>query len=349
MSTEFGIGKGITITTGFDVATQKPLDSRTVVHDLDELSNIPAGMVYLGLTVFVISENKLYQRKYKVDEDSNYITDADGNQIEEWGPIESEISSKDIESLDEIDFNDTPIYMLQKNKKDFFPMTHEDAVFIDKEGKTMSDKYQTIVDSKLDTDDKTMPGAINEINTKMADKIAQFEEEIQETLASLRQDVATMQAETQENLDNLETEMENTIADIEKEMQAKIDQMLQDVDNVILSDTQVNDLMEQINMNIALIDSDGSMATMMASFKAYNSHVIVDTPVTEVSLDPLGVTVTSSDKLFVHINSVYLTEDVDYIINYTDQQIENITDTPWNAYSIAGCEIAFDLIKKTII
>ena len=361
-NSQFGIGQGITITTGFDVATQKPLDSRTVVHDLDELGSMPAGMIYLGLTVFVISENKLYQRKYRVDEDGIFIRDDNGNIEEEWGPIESEISPKDIEALEEIDFEGAPNYLLQKNKKDFFPLTHESAVFVEyKEisydgdnnvvygnkinGKKISDKYQTIVEPTLKTLNKTIPGAINEVNDYLDEKLKVFNDKLAEKLNEI--DKQVQRAEN--SIAQAEENMQDKLDQVEEDINDRVDQMLQNIDNVILSDTQVNDLMEQINMNIALIDSDGSMATMMASFKSYNSHVTVNTPVTEVSLASLGVTVTSNDKLFVHINSVYLTEDVDYVINYTSQKIENITNTPWNAYSIAGCEIAFDLIKKTVI
>lgn len=356
MSTEFGIGKGITITTGFDVATQKPLDSRTVVKDLDELSNMPAGMIYLGLTVFVISENKLYQRKYEVDEDGIYIFDENGNHVEVWGPIESEISSKDIESLDEIDFNDTPIYMLQKNKKDFFPMVHEDSVFVEKDGQVMKDKYQTIVDQSLKTLNKTIPGAINEVNDYLDEKLAVFNDQLDEKLAEIdaqvdaaNKAIETAQADLQESIENAEEELETKMTEIQTEINDRVDQMLRDVDNVILTDLECDYLMEQINMNLALLDGDGSSAVMMASFKAYNSAITIDTATTEIPLDSLGVPVTSDDKLFVHMNSVYLTEGVDYNINYTNQEIVNITDTPWNSYNIEGCEIALDLIKKSII
>lgn len=344
MSTEFGIGKGITITTGFDVAAQKPLDARTVVHDLDELAKMPAGMIYIGLTIFVISENKLYQRKYKIDEDGNYVYDTDGNQIEEWGPIESEISSKEIEALEEIDFNNTSIYMLQKNKKDFFPMTHEDAVFVDKEGKVLKDKYQTIVDNSLKTLNKTIPGAINEVNDYLDEKLKIFNEQLGEKLNEIDKQVE----KAEESIAQAEKDLQDKLDDVEADVNDRVDQMLQNIDNVILSDNQCDYLMEQINMNLALLEGSGA-AVMMASFKAYNSAITINTATTVVSLSTLGVPVNSDDKLFVHMNSVYLTEDVDYIINYTNQQIENITGTPWNTYNIAGCEIAFDLIKKTII
>ena len=46
-------GKGIPLTTGFDLGTTGPLDSRTVVDNLD--------LLYPGLLVYVIEENQNYQ------------------------------------------------------------------------------------------------------------------------------------------------------------------------------------------------------------------------------------------------------------------------------------------------
>lgn len=356
-NSQFGIGQGITITTGFDVATQKPLDARTVVHDLVELGNMPAGMIYLGLTVFVISENKLYQRKYKVDEDGFYIKDDQGNIEEEWGPIESEISSKDIEVLEEIDFDNAPNYLLQKNKKDFFPLTHESAVFVDYKtisydgdnnvvygdkvnGKVISDKYQTIVDPTLKTLNKTIPGAINEVNDYLDEKLKVFNDKLAEKLAEIDRQVQR----AEDSIEQAEQDMQDKLDQVEDDINDRVDQMLQDVDNVILSDQQCNYLMDQIRANIALLDG-GSSAIVAATFRAYNSAVNYNTSFTEVPLSSLGVETTSNDKLFVHMNSVYLTEGVDYIIDYNNQKIKNITANPWNKYLIKNCEVAFDLIK----
>ena len=294
MSTEFGIGKGITITTGFDVATQKPLDSRTVVEDLDKLGNIPAGMIYLGLTVFVISENKLYQRKYEVDEDGVYIFDENGNHVEVWGPIESEISSKDIESLDEIDFNDTPIYMLQKNKKDFFPMVHEDSVFVEKDGKIMKDKYQTIVDQSLKTLNKTIPGAINEVNDYLDEKLAIFNQQLEGKLNEIDQQVAR----AEQSIEQAEQELQDKLDQVEEDVNDRVDKMLKDVDNVILTDAQCNYLMDQIRANIALLEG-GDAAIVAATFRAYNSAVNFDSSFSEVPLSSLGVETICSYKLCI--------------------------------------------------
>ena len=341
---EFGVGKGISITTGFDVASNKPLDARTVVRDMDELANMPSGMVHLGLTVFVISENKLYQWKFKTDENGETILNEEGKYVEEWGAIESEVATKEIISIiDEIDFEDTPTLMLQKNKSNFFPYTHENSIFVDKEGKLLPEKYQTIVEPTLKTMSKTIPEAINEVNDYLDEKLAIFNNQLEDKLAEIDKQVER----AEQSITEAEQDLQDKLDQVEEDINDRVDQMLQDVDNVILTDRQCTSLMEQIRANLALLENGtgDSPSTTLFTFETYAFTTTADTATTEVSLEPLRAEVTSKDKLLAHINSVYLTEEVDYRIDYENQKIINITDTPWNNYEIAGCEFTFDLIK----
>ena len=358
-----------------------PLDARTVVETLEDLYAMPQDVIYMGLLVYVIEDNKLYQWKEVLQDDKTYEIG--------WGPIEAEVSAveldyfkKDNELLeitDEIDFKDTPALMMQKNKDDFFPITHEKFVYNEK-GESLFEELKEYQKKdlsadeggeKLETEMQTIVGAINELNSKMDDTIEDFENRINQTIEDLNASVDQMQKETNADMAemkaNLQAEIDKVLADLDaksKEMdqefadllaevdrqvtelqdkiQSDIDQMLQDVDNSILSDDQVKDLMDQINANINAIDGYGVVA---ASFETYSSVVVVDTAVSEVSIAGLGATVNSGDKLFVHVNSIYLVENVDYRINASAQKIICLTGT-WNSYNIPGCEFSFDLIKK---
>lgn len=292
-----GMGNGITITTGFDVSAQLPLDARTVVKTIDDLHAIPMDVIYMGLLVYVIEDNKLYQWKEVLQDDKTYKIG--------WGPIEAEVSAVELDSFkeenikegllkitDEIDFKNTPALMMQKNKDDFFPITHEKFVYNEK-GESLFEELKEYQKKdlsaeengeKLETEMQTIVGAINELNSKMDDTIEDFENRINQTIEDLNASVEKMQKETNEDMAemkaNLQAEIDKVLADLEaksKEMdqefadllaevdrqvtelqdkiQDDIDQMLQDVDNSILSDGQVNNLMNQINANIAAIDA----------------------------------------------------------------------------------------------
>ena len=85
--------------------------------------------------------------------------------------------------------------------------------------------------------------------------------------------------------------------------------------------------------------SDGGGVSMVS----INDTVFVNSPVREVSLEGLGVAVTSADKLIVHHNSVHLMEGVDYEIS--ENKIVKLTEGNWNEDSEEAL-FAFELFKN---
>ena len=285
-NSKYKFGNGISITTGFDVSTQLPLDSRSVVQTQADLESISDSIKYEGLLVFVVDQNKLYQWKQELLEDGTYTPDY------RWGPIESEISAKKIEDVGELDLDNIKSLQMQKNKVNFFPITHEKFIYNEK-GESLFEELKEYQKKdlsadengeKLETEMQTIVGAINELNSKMDDTIEDFENRINQTIEDLNASVDQMQKETSEDMAemkaNLQAEIDKVLADLDtksKEMdqefadllaevdrqvtelqdkiQEDIDQMLQDVDNSILSDDQVINLMDQINTNITAIES----------------------------------------------------------------------------------------------
>ena len=285
-NSKYKFGNGISITTGFDVATQLPLDSRTVVQTQADLESISDDIKYEGLLVFVVDQNKLYQWKQELLEDGTYTPDY------RWGPIESEISAKKIEDISELDLDNIKSLQMQKNKVNFFPITHEKFIYNEK-GETLFEELKEYQKKdlsaeeggeKLETEMQTIVGAINELNSKMDDTIEDFEKKINQTIEELNASVDKMQKETSADMEamksNLQTEInkvledldtkskemdeefaellrkvDKQVSDLQENIQDDINQMLQDVDNSILSDGQVIDLMNQINANITAIES----------------------------------------------------------------------------------------------
>jgi hypothetical protein len=314
------IGSGISITTGFDVGAQLPLDLRTVVNNLEELEAIPSSVIYEGLLVYVISESKLYQWK------KNLLDDGTLSDTCAWGHIEAEVSAKDIKETDVIDYKDTPDLLMQKNKKDFFPITNQRFVY--------------------DDDGVSLKDTIIEINSKLDESIADFEKDAEDTKDQFIQEIIIMKENNQEEMDqmkaDLQLEIDNVIEELNKkseDIEKDINRMLQDMDNSIMSDLQVSDFIKQINENLKLLGED--IEKIYATFNAYKSTVTPTSPVTEVSLSGLGATVSIDDLLMVHMNTVYLTEGIDYTLDIANQKIKRISGS-WAANS----QFSFDLIKN---
>lgn len=55
------IGKGIKLSTGFDLNSKAPLDNRTVFKTVEERDSLPSINLYEGLSCYVIEEDKNYQ------------------------------------------------------------------------------------------------------------------------------------------------------------------------------------------------------------------------------------------------------------------------------------------------
>ena len=101
-------------------------------------------------------------------------------------------------------------------------------------------------------------------------------------------------------------------------------------------------------LGIGTVGSGGSGSTTIVSADVVciQDIVTVDNAVSEVSLEGLGVNISTDDKLMVHFNSVYLMEGVDYNIDYTNNKITVIGDEPWNNSGIEGSVFSLELFRN---
>ena len=100
-------------------------------------------------------------------------------------------------------------------------------------------------------------------------------------------------------------------------------------------------------LGIGTVGGGGSETTIVsADVVCIQDIVTVNSAVTEVSLEGLGVAVTPNDKLLVHFNSVYLMEGVDYNIDYGSNKITVIGDVPWNESSIENSVFSLELFTN---
>ena len=253
MSVDFG--NGITITSSFDMTAQKPLDSRMKVDTYSDLAKIPNS--YVGLTVFVTSEGKLYIKR----------------SASEWKIVDGEVTTASMTSaqVKNLDFGNTSAYMLRKEEQNFFPIINESHIY--------DSSKKTPISSSLQTTNKTIAGAINEVNSKLATEIDNFKNISQEELEKLTGIVNGAQGELdakiaeingqmttlQQQITEAERELSTTIekvkedakeqideevAAIKKDVQNEIKTITNNISNVILTTEKINDFMEQINTNL---------------------------------------------------------------------------------------------------
>ena len=127
MADEF-YGKGIKVASGFDLGAKSPLDTRSIVNTIEERNaHVTGNRAYIGMKVYVLENAKEYV--------------YNGTNWDEFGGI----SNEELVQL-------TVAYQHSQTEH----VTEDDL-----------SRYQVVTDITLETTNKTIVGAINEINTKI--------------------------------------------------------------------------------------------------------------------------------------------------------------------------------------
>ena len=159
-------GKGIPLASGFDLGAKIPLDARTVVNTIEERdAHVTNNRVYVGMRVFVSNENKEYLwngTDWELVPNKTYVDDAvanvkiDEEQLANYA-TKDEIPTKTSQLTNDSNFT-TESYVTD---------AINNASVGGGEGASIDlSVYQTKVDANLVTTDKTIVGAINELDVE---------------------------------------------------------------------------------------------------------------------------------------------------------------------------------------
>ena len=162
MADEF-YGKGIKVASGFDLGAKSPLDTRSIVNTIEERNaHVTGNRAYIGMKVYVLENAKEYVYNGTGWDEFGGISDEELAQLtvayqhsQTKHVTEDDIPSNVSELVNDLSFA-TETYVTNKILE---------AELNDKEVDLSG--YQTITDTTLETANKTIVGAINEINTKI--------------------------------------------------------------------------------------------------------------------------------------------------------------------------------------
>ena len=248
------VGKGITITTNFDVAAKIPLDSRTIVDNESDLSAL--ANAYEGLLVYVKNKKKLYQCKALTPEI-------------EWGPVDAEVSARTL-ALSSVNVN-SPSLMMQKNGADFFPIVHDKYV-VDNNKKDLATRLAAI-NTTITNLQNTVNDVKNSIKQEIQGDLDDLLEQIDEAKATIDKEVANLNKTINTSITNMQNtidskmaqidktfeeklkEIESTVSSLETDIENRISSIMNNVDKIILTQNQLDDFMKQINANLTALNS----------------------------------------------------------------------------------------------
>lgn len=202
-------GKGIPVTSGFDLGAKSPLDSRMVVANFEELQlHIDGNRAYEGMLVYVNSEKKLYV--------------YNGT---DWEELTTNVDA------------DNPIFDVVDNLES----TATDAPLSANQGRilkeTINGVEETLIES-INNVETTLEETISNVETTIGEKISNVETVInnvevtidgveialEETVNSINNVEATLG----EKINNVETTLETTIRETISNVEDKLEQLIEE-------------------------------------------------------------------------------------------------------------------------
>ena len=175
-------GKGIPLSTGFDLGAELPLDSRLTVDTIDELDAMVLGhRVYVGMKVYVTSVNQEYKfngTDWELVPDKTYVDDAVANVKISDEQLANYATKDEIPTKTSQLENDSS-YATESFVTNKIAEAKLEQSDIDLSG------FQTKEDNMLETTNKTVVGAINEVNTTVMSKANDIFEASMNTVSSL--------------------------------------------------------------------------------------------------------------------------------------------------------------------
>ena len=246
------------------------------------------------------------------------------------------------------------IKKLQLNGEDIIPITHESAV-IDDNGISITDKYQTKKDQNLDTDSKTIIGAINELNVNSihlgnalgAVEYNDNDNPIIERLDDLESSLIRFIENSSNNDSAKEEALKNLLANILREEGIEITEgdtltdLITKVDNGFDSK---NAEIEELENLIEELSSDGldiiSATTLPATGKENQICVITDNPINNYVVTSNPNYNTNEDSITLYnvcdstsITPVIISSNGVISYNYISQVCQGSTNLASYVYS----------------
>ena len=292
-------GKGIPLTTGFDLGTTGPLDSRTVVDNLDDINNYNPDLLYPGLLVYVIEENQNYQyngtawQTLKVEGDMGTPEgDVDLSNYYTAPQVDAIVDTHANSMRDEI----SQTYALKKDVENF--ITEEEF------------------NTKIEESENGIMQSVNatfQTKNEMGEYISktEFESRLDQTADEITMEV-TKEFATKNEIGNLVTEEE-----LESKLQINADEIMSTVSKNYVTNENVNTMKQQIKDELSIEFEDG-----------------IDLTNFPTKLEMQSAINQKADNILSTVSSTYLTEDelgntsvVANINSKIDQKANEITQS----------------------
>lgn len=267
-------GKGIPLTTGFDLGTTGPLDSRTVVDNLDDINNYNPDLLYPGLLVYVIEENQNYQ--YNGTAWQTLKAEGDMSTPEGDVDLSNYYTAPQVDAI-----VDTHANSMREEIGQTYALKKDIESFITEE------EFNT----KIEESENGIMQSVNatfQTKNEMGEYISktEFESRLDQTADEITMEV-TKEFATKDELGNLVTEEE-----LESKLQINADEIMSTVSKQYATNENVNTMKQQIKEELSIELEDGIDLTNFPTKLEMQSSIN-----------------QKADSILSTVSSTYLTED----------------------------------------
>jgi hypothetical protein len=344
-------GKGIPVTSGFDLGAKSPLDSRTVVNNFEELQlHIDGNRAYEGMLVYVNSEKKLYVYNGTNWEELTTNVDADNPIFDVVDNLESTATNAPLSAnqgrvlKETINNVETTLEETISNVEDKLEQLIEESAGKGNANIHVADTPpEDTMTMWIDTSNTNVERRLRNKYTRMLRNVQSKIEEAMTRLVTIENQINRISADNamsasqfrisvalaRNSLNSLGTRVSQTITSIEngaslEGLKASASQERAEIRNLLFSMSDLNhEVMQVIDSEMGLIiqpdpdnpstpDDDDNITSQV--LLAENGLAILTEDGLMLLLDGYDSPTTPSNALLTELGQVILTEDGSMIL-----------------------------------
>lgn len=346
-------GKGITVASGFDLGAKAPLDSRSIVHTIEERdAHVTGNRAYEGMLVYVVADKKTYQ--YTGTEWKEFGFNAQDFQLNVIDNLESDDATKALSARQGkilkglIDVIEGRVDGVESDLENVYTKEEVDAI------KGALDVVIAELENRVDAAEGQLADVEGLISTAIADALVQAQTKAEELVQAAKQElvaeIGSVKSELETGIDTAKQELQGAIDSAKAELVSKDSELSAAIENVRTSleakDVELTGKIEanaqgiaQINIDLATKADQSALDAEIA--RATGAEVALGERIDDLEAS-VQVSITEGVAEAKAHAETKATEALNSAKAYTDEKVADINT------SIEGIESSIEAIEGDI-
>lgn len=256
-------GKGITVASGFDLGAKAPLDSRSIVHTIEERdAHVTGNRAYEGMLVYVVADKTTYQ--YTGTEWKVFGFNTEDFQLNVIDNLESDDATKALSARQGkilkglIDVIEGRVDGVESDLENVYTKEEVDAI------KDALDTVIAELENRVDAAEGQLADVEGLISDAVAEALVQAQAKAEELVEAAKQElvaeIGSVKSELENGIDTAKQELQGAIDSAKAELESKDSELAAAIENVRTSleakDVELTGKIEANAQEIAQINID---------------------------------------------------------------------------------------------